>query len=151
MQLSKNFSLKELTKSETAIRRGIPNEPSAEQIENLKTLVENVLQPLRDYFNLPLVVNSGYRSPAVNTLIGGSATSQHMKGEAADIVIPTVDLKDVYLAIMGNLPYDQLIYEFDSWIHVSFNFIKNRRQNLIAEKKSGKTVYRTYQNDFKAL
>ena len=70
MQLSKNFSLKELTKSETAIRRGIPNEPSAEQIENLKTLVENVLQPLRDYFNLPLVVNSGYRSPAVNTLIG---------------------------------------------------------------------------------
>ena len=151
MQLSKNFSLKELTKSETAIRRGIPNEPSAEQIENLKTLVENVLQPLRDYFNLPLVVNSGYRSPAVNTLIGGSATSQHMKGEAADIIVPTLDLKTVYLAIMNNFVYDQLIFEFGSWVHVSFNRKKNRKQNLVAEKESGKTVYREYQNDFKAL
>ena len=149
--LSKNFSLEELIKSDMAIRRGMPNNPGNKELENLKALVENVLQPLRDLVGLPIVINSGYRSPAVNTLIGGSATSQHMKGEAADIIVPTLDLKTVYLAIMNNFVYDQLIFEFGSWVHVSFNRKKNRKQNLVAEKESGKTVYREYQNDFKAL
>ena len=90
MKLSNNFSLKEMTKSQTALRRGIDNEPGEEEQANLQQLCEQVLQKVREHFGKPVTVNSGYRSPELNKAIGGSTTSDHCKGMAADIEIPGV-------------------------------------------------------------
>ena len=148
MQLTKNFSLEELTKSETAIRLGISNAPSEEEIKNLHALCENVLQPLREHYDLPIVFNSGFRCADVNHRIGGSSTSQHVKGMAADFIIPSIDLKKIYKTIADSFEYDQLIYEFGSWIHVSFSAQHNRKQNLIATKNNSVTVYKSYNGEF---
>ena len=85
MNLSKNYSLNEMCRSNTARVKGLPNVPNAEQVKNLQQLCENVLQPLRDHLGKPVVINSGFRSQAVNMAVGGAKNSQHMKGEAADI------------------------------------------------------------------
>lgn len=141
MQLSNNFSLKEFIHSDTAIRLCIKNEPDATEIGNLIFLTKKCLQPIRDYFNSPVVVNSGYRSEKLNRAIGGSKTSQHMSGEAADIQIPGVNIKELFYWCRNNLTFDQLILEFDSWVHISYSRQKNRNQALIATKQNGKTVY----------
>lgn len=156
MKLSKNFTLKEMTRSVTAKRRDIDNTPDEQQIENLAELCEKVLQPLRDLMG-PIVITSGYRSPALNTAIGGSATSQHcaIKGAAADIDICTGDCDyknaEVFHNIKDNFVFDQLIWEFGSescpdWVHVSYNYGKNRKQILKAVKKNGKTKYLNYED-----
>lgn len=129
MKLSKNFSLEELTTTNT----GLANVPNADQVENLKQLVENVLQPLRDAYGMPIQVTSGFRSISVNTKIGGAATSQHTKGQAADIVCR--DNAKAFRIIRDSLPFDQLIWEKGDdmepdWVHVSFKESGNRRQAL---------------------
>ena len=123
MNLTRNFSLLELTKSDTAIRKGIDNNPNADQVEKLKALCENILQPVRDHFGR-VKVTSGFRSVELCTAIGSSANSQHAKAEAADYECPGVDNAELADWIHNNLPYDQLILEFytpgepnSGWIH----------------------------------
>lgn len=147
-QLSKNFSLVELTYSSTAVNKGIDNTPSADIIANMQILVDNVLQPLREQLGKPLKINSGYRSPAVNTAVGGSATSDHCKGEAADIEIAGMANGDLAEYIKDNFKFTQLILEFytqglpnSGWVHVSYNPDNLKCQVLTAVKQNGKTVY----------
>ena len=146
--LSKNFTLTEFTKSQTALRLGIDNTPSDEHLDAAKLLFENVVQPVRDHFG-PTVINSGYRGPALNEAIGGAATSQHCRGEAVDIECPGVPNHEVAEWIENNLEYDQLILEFytqgipdSGWVHVSYKSAGNRKQSLTAMKEDGKTVYK---------
>ena len=150
MQLSKNFTLSELTKSQTATRLGIENIPSSQEIFHLKHLCENILQKVRDRFNEPVMINSGYRSIKLCEAIGSSGKSQHAKGQAADIEVANLDNKKVAEWIKNNLQYDQLILEFykesegprSGWIHVSYVSDKPRRQALLADKdKNNKTRY----------
>lgn len=149
MRLSNNFSLWEMTRSQTAARKGIPNSPSSEEIRALESLCLHVLQPIRDHFG-PVNVNSGYRGPALNSAIGGSHRSQHMSGEAADIEVFGVSNLDLAKWIeKSKLPYDQLILEFhdpyagpnSGWVHVSHTAGVNRRQVYTARRGSHGTVY----------
>jgi hypothetical protein len=138
MKLSNSFNLIEFTSSETASRRGIDNTPSIAVIENLRLLCENVLQPLRDKYGKSINITSGYRSPKLNKAIGGSSTSQHCYGQAADIQVDRKDYLKVW-EILKTLPFDQIIFEFGTesapdWIHVSFVQGKNRGQKLKAVK-----------------
>lgn len=148
MNLTANFSLHELSKSETALRMGFDNTPDAEATENLRLLCEKVLQPVRDHFGKGVKVNSAYRSPESNAAVGGSKTSDHCRGMAADIEIPGVANADLAQWIMDNLEYTQLILEFytpgipdSGWVHVSFNPADLRKQELTATKVAGKTTY----------
>lgn len=142
MQITKNFSLAEMTVSQEAARNGLKNVPDKKQIDSLIALCENILQPLRDRVKEPIVVSSGYRSVTINRRIGGSAASQHCKGEAADFTIPGMSIGEIVAMIkkMG-LPVDQCIDEFGSWVHVSYG-PRNRRQYLVARREGGKTVYK---------
>ena len=126
MQLTKNFHLSELIKSQTASRLSIKNIPNEIVISKLRLLCEKVLQPIRDNFDLPVIISSGYRSPDVNRAVGGSSKSQHMTGEAADFDIPSIDNYTLAQWIKENLNYDQLILEFytggnSGWIHVGYS------------------------------
>lgn len=142
MKLTNNFSLQELTSSETAVRRGINNTPSPEVILNLKALCENVLQPLRDWYGKPITITSGYRSPELNKAIKGARNSDHMRGQAVDFVLPKEDYPRVFDWLRKNVEYDQIIDEFGfQWIHISFNTKSNRKQALKAVKQNGKTAY----------
>ena len=148
MKLSSNFSLNELTKSQTAERKGIDNTPSTEHQENLKKLCENVLQPVRDHFEQVVSVSSGYRSPVLCAAIGSKSTSQHARGEAADFEIFGVSNKALADYIDSELHYDQLILEYwnesdpnSGWVHCSFSEGNNRKQYLRAYKEDGKTKY----------
>lgn len=148
MNLSANFTLKELTKSDTATRLGIDNTPDEAVIESLKLLCENVLQPVRDHFGKSVTVNSGFRSPETNQATGGSKTSDHCKGQAADIEIEGISNPDLAHWIMDNCDYTQLILEFytqgqpnSGWVHVSYNPADLRKQELTAVKVAGKTTY----------
>ena len=153
MKLSKNLSLAEVTKSATAKRRGIANEPTIEHLENLKAVAENIFQPLREEFMCPIFVSSGYRSEALNEAIGGSKTSQHSTGQALDLdadVYGVITNADIFNYIIDRLTFDQLIWEFGTdenpdWVHVSFNKDnRNRLQVLKAVRKEGKTKYEFY-------
>ena len=149
MKLSNNFSLKELTASQTAERKGIDNTPSTEHQENLKSLCTHVLQPVRDHFGQVVSVSSGYRSPELCTAIGSKITSQHAKGEAADFEIFGVSNKELADWIHYNLNYDQLILEYwkgeddpnSGWVHCSYSENQKRRQYLKAVKVDGRTKY----------
>jgi len=148
MNLSANFSLKELTKSDTATRLGIDNTPDDEAIDNLKTLCDKVLQPVRDHFGKSVTVNSAYRSPESNAAVGGSKTSDHCKGQAADIEIAGIPNAELAQWIMDNLDYTQLILEFytqgvpdSGWVHVSYDPNNLKKQELTAVKVAGKTQY----------
>lgn len=144
MKLSEHFTLKELTVSQTAVRFGLDNTPSDREVGNLQDLCKNVLEPVRTGTNSAIIVSSGYRSREVNKKVKGSKNSQHLEGKAADIISVKLSVKDLYNWIKhSEILYDQLIYEFDEWVHVSFNFGKNRRMNLIASKNlhTGKTEY----------
>ena len=148
MKLSKNFSLSELTKSQTATRKGISNEPSTEHVENLIHLAESVLQPVRDHFGKSVMISSGYRSPELCEAIGSSSKSQHAKGEAADFEIPGVDNMQLAMWINKNTDFDQLILEFyepgdpnSGWVHCSAVKEGSRAQVLKASKVEGKTKY----------
>ena len=142
----KYFTIKELTNSATAKRKGIDNRPTQEVITALVALVDNVLDPLRQAYGKPIVVTSGYRSVKLNKAVGGASSSQHVKGEAADIRSVSDDPKEnkVIFDLIRKLglPFDQLINEFGyDWVHVSFSRFKKRGQVLSAVKKNGKTIY----------
>ena len=149
MQLSKNFNLVEMTKSQTATRKGIDNTPSAEHQGNLQSLCMHVLQPIRDHFSQVVTVSSGYRSPELCLAIGSKTTSQHAKGEAADFEIFGVSNKELADYINENLEYDQLILEYwtesdpnSGWVHCSYSEGNNRNQYLKAYKDdNNKTKY----------
>lgn len=130
----KHFTLKELTKSDTAIRKGIKNIPNRQEEQNLIALIDNVLDPLREAYGKPIIVTSGFRCEELNRLVGGSKTSHHRTGQAADIrtIVDTPEEnKKLYdLIIKLNLPFDQLINEYNfDWVHVSYT-PKNRKQIL---------------------
>jgi uncharacterized protein YcbK (DUF882 family) len=140
MNLTTNFSLHELTKSDTALRNDLDNTPGEAEIEALRLLCEKVLQPVRDHFGKGVKVNSGFRAPAVNQATGGSKTSDHCLGRAADA--------ERARWIMDNLEYTQLILEFytpgipdSGWVHVSYDPSNLKKQELTATKVAGKTTY----------
>jgi len=127
MKLSPHCALSEFVSSQTAARRGIDNTPPADVIARLQLLCQHVLEPVRQRFGKPVVISSGYRSPALNRAVGGSATSQHVKGEAADFEIPGLSNVEVARWMERKLNYDQLILEFytpgqpnSGWVHVSW-------------------------------
>jgi zinc D-Ala-D-Ala carboxypeptidase len=145
MQLSKNFSLKELTWSDYAIRHGIDNTPSSLVVNNLMLLADKVLQPIRDQFGM-VIINSGYRSPQLNVAIGGSKTSDHVLGFAADIEVPNLSNYMLAKWCEQNLKFKQLILEFytpgdvdSGWVHISYG---SKQQVLTAVKENGKTIYK---------
>ena len=147
MRLSKNFVLSEITRSNTAKRLGIDNEPTKKDLENLQRIVTNLLQPVRNHLG-PIRISSGYRSKELNRAIGGSNKSQHSKGEAVDIQFwkeGKMCNKEVYDWILNSgLEFDQMINEFDfAWIHLSLKKSGNRKQVLEAYKdKEGDTAYK---------
>jgi hypothetical protein len=151
MKLSEHFALAEFTRSESAKRHGVSNEPTPEHLENLKVLCEKVLEPIRTKFG-PLNISSGYRSKVLNHYIGGSLSSQHCEGKAADIDqdgMGGASNTEIFNYIKDNLDFDQMIWEFGDnnkpdWVHVSYNEVKNRKQVLRALKVNGKTAYAPY-------
>ena len=148
MKLSKNFSMAEFIKSQTAERKGIDNTPQGEHLDAAVALFENVVQKVRDHFGVT-TINSGYRSPQLNEAVGGSATSQHCHGEAADIEVPGVANSDLAEWIVENTDFDQVILEFytpgipdSGWVHVSYKADgSNRGKPMTASRVNGKTVY----------
>jgi zinc D-Ala-D-Ala carboxypeptidase len=154
MKLSEHLDLAEVTRSDSAKRKGISNMPTPEHLENFKKLALNIFEPIRKHFGVPIIISSGYRSKALNTAIGGSLTSQHCTGEAIDIDMDGtangVTNKMVFEYIKANLNFDQLIWEFGTkdapdWVHVSFESTgKQRKQILRAIKSGGKTAYQPY-------
>ena len=161
MQLSTHLALAEVMRSETAKRKGISNMPTPEHIENFKKLAENVFQPIRDHFGVPIRISSGYRSAALNKAIGGAGktvngvyipSSQHCTGEAIDIDMDgtTVKNSEIFNYIKDNLNFDQLIWEFGTdtnpdWVHVSYDSSgKQRKQILVAKRNGSKTTYIPY-------
>lgn len=155
MQLSAHLSLAEVTRSDSAKRKGISNQPTPEHIENFKKLAEKVFEPIRNHFGVPIHISSGYRSKALNEAIGGSLTSQHCSGEAIDIDMDGsasgVSNADVFKYIKDHLDFDQLIWEFGTdknpdWVHVSYETSgrQQRKQVLKAVKVGGKTSYKPY-------
>ena len=157
MNLTRNFTLSELIKSDTAIRKGINNNPNAEQIEKLKALCENILQPVRDHFGR-VKVTSGFRSVELCLAIGSSERSQHAKAEAADFECPGVDNAELADWIHKNLTYDQLILEFytpgepnSGWIHCSWISDQPRASYLHAFKSEGRTKYKPVIGSAKSL
>ena len=137
MRITKNFTLEELTKSGTAIRHGINNQPGQQELLNMFHLTVSLLQPLRDMIKQPITVNSCYRSRNLNELIGGARNSQHMSGQAADIESPGMDNADLFDLIRTHFVYDQLILEYyregipdSGWIHVSYVDGPNRMETL---------------------
>ena len=154
MQISKHLSLAEVSRSETAKRRGINNTPSGEHLENFKKLAENIFEPIREHFGVPIHISSGYRSKELNAAVGGSSSSQHCQGEAIDIDMDGspngVTNKMVFDYIKDNLNFDQMIWEFGNdtnpdWVHVSYESTgKQRKQILRAIRSGGKTIYNNY-------
>lgn len=153
MKLSPNLSLAEVTKSATAIKRGIVNAPTQEHLQNLKLVATHVFQPIREHFGKPLAVSSGYRSEQLNALIGGSKTSQHSLGQALDLdadVYGRLTNVAVFNYIKEHLEFDQLIWEFGTddepaWVHVSYKAEGNRGEVLRAHKDyQNRTRYRKW-------
>lgn len=151
MKLSPHFTLAEMTVSQTAARRGIDNTPDKTVIANLTDLCENVLEPVRNYYKKPVIVTSGYRSKKLNSAIGGSKTSDHCFGYAADFTVQGVSNLEVCDWIHKNLNYKQLIAEFipasgfGGWIHCSYdkNNMKNQELRAVKQRRYGimRTVY----------
>jgi hypothetical protein len=142
MQLSGHFSLSELTKSQTAERKGISNKPTLEHIENLTELCTHILEPTRRNFSKPIVITSGYRSEELCEAIGSKTTSQHAKGQAADFEMFGLDNKSLAKYIKNNLIFDQLILEFynqddpsSGWVHCSYSKEENRKEALFYNGK----------------
>tara|TARA_R110002072_G_scaffold22204_6_gene77753 strand:- start:2119 stop:2586 length:468 start_codon:yes stop_codon:yes gene_type:complete len=151
MKLSKNLTLKEAIKSNTATRKGIDNTPDQWAINNLKALAENIFQPIRDHFGVPIGVSSGFRGKDLNKAIGGSKYSQHMIGEALDLdadMYGKVTNAEIFNYVKNNLDWDQMIWEFGddeepNWVHISYKDDgPNRKQIKRARRdEKGRTYY----------
>lgn len=141
MKLSEHFTLEEFTFSQTAVRFGIDNTPSQAVIKNMTNLCEYILEPIRRRIDKPLFISSGYRSPALNRAIKGAKNSQHITGHAADISVSGMSTEELYQWVKkSHLYYDQIINEFNSWVHVSFSSIA-RLEAMRATKVNGRTIY----------
>jgi len=157
MKLSKNLSLDEVIKSNTAIRRGIDNTPTEEHIKNLKYIAEKIFQPIREHFGVPIYISSGYRSQALNEAIGGSSRSFHSHGMALDLdqdgKNKGVSNADVFYYIKNNLPFTELIWEFGNetnpnWVHVAIAPGRENEKNIkIAQKVNNRTTYNKWDRD----
>jgi hypothetical protein len=148
MRISKNFSLSEMVKSATAVRLNVDNSPNSVHLVNLTHLAIHILQPVRDQFGV-ITINSGYRSPTLNAKVGGSKTSQHCNGQAADFESFSTPNPDLAKWISKNLEFDQLILEFydgvdpnSGWVHCSYNLMDNRKKILTALKTKSGVVYK---------
>ena len=154
MKLTANITLDELTKSQTAERKGINNNPSPQQIENIKALAVNILQPVRSHFDKPLIISSGFSCAQLCIEIGSKITSQHVADNdaaAADFEIPGVDNRELATWIKNELEFDQLILEFyrdneptSGWIHCSYSSNNNRNQCLRAMREDGNVIYKPW-------
>lgn len=131
-----NFKMSELIYSKTALKNQIYNMPRLDELDNLLELIINVLQPIRDQFKSEVIINSGYRNQKLNTLVKGAKNSQHLKGQAADFTVKNHTIEEVIDWIKENLVFDQLINEYDKWIHVSYNSRGiNRKEVLYLKTK----------------
>jgi zinc D-Ala-D-Ala carboxypeptidase len=153
-KISEHITYAEATFSKEALKKGLANIPNSIELATMRLTAEKVFEPVRKYFNKPIAINSFFRSKIVNKKIGGSLTSQHCKGEAIDIddTLGGVTNKQIFEYIKNNLEFDQLIVEFPidgkpSWIHVSYNYNKNRGHILISTKRDNKTIYLPYINN----
>lgn len=154
MKISEHLDLSELVRSESAKRKGIDNMPSPDIIDNLKKLAENIFEPIRNNFRVPIIISSGFRSAKLNQSIGGALISQHTKGEAIDIDMDGtpngVTNAMVFNYIKDKLDFDQLIWEFGTnenpdWVHVSYSHTgKQRKEILKGFKVLNKTHYSPY-------
>lgn len=151
MEISKHITYREATRSNTAIKRGIKNQPNEKQLAAMVLLAEKVFEPVRVYFGKPIRINSFFRSAKLNTIIGGSGRSQHCKGEAVDLDgLNGLTNSEIFHYIKDNLEFDQMIWEFGTskepdWVHVSYTNAKpNRKQVLKASRKGGRTVYEIF-------
>lgn len=154
MKLSEHLDLSEVIRSESAKRLGINNMPGQNDIANLKAIAENIFEPIRAHFRVPIRISSGYRSPILNKAIGGATNSDHTRGEALDIDMDGsphgISNADVFSFIRKKLDFQQLIWEFGDnknpdWVHVSFKASGgNKKQVLRALKIKGKTTYTPY-------
>ena len=150
MQLSQHFNLREFTRSETAMRRGIDNTPGPVHAKNLQKVCEKILEPVRNHFGRPVRINSGYRGPALNAAVGGSSKSQHCNGEAVDFEIDGLPNPELAKWVADNCEFDQIILEFynpkegpnSGWVHASYCEGNNRKQIMTAVQENGKTVYK---------
>ena len=141
MKITDHFTWEEMTFSQSAVRSGIDNDPGNDEKANIEWSCKKILEPIR-YHKGPVIITSGYRSPDVNKLVGGSSSSQHCKGQAADIVVPQDTIEDLFQWIISTeLPYDQVIQEFGRWVHISYSREQTRKQALRAVWKDGKAQY----------
>jgi hypothetical protein len=144
MKISKHLTLKEVTKSNTADRKGIDNTPTAKHLKNLRLIAEKVFEPLRNNFGVSIGISSGYRSKALNDAINGSSTSQHMEGQALDIdadMYGKITNKQIFEYILQNCEFTQLIWEYGTeeepnWVHVGYD-PKNLKNQVLKVTKSG--------------
>jgi hypothetical protein len=145
MNLSKNFTLEELTASQTAARNGLDNTPTEDTLYRLVFLCAHLERVRAICGNNPVIITSGYRSPVVNARVGGSDGSAHMRGLAADLIVPRFGHAQMVAQAIAqsDLPFDQLILEFGSWVHLGVRIDKPRRQVLTATRDGGRVVYRT--------
>lgn len=150
--LTPHFARSEFVLSQTAVRLGIDNTPSPEAWDNLQALALNILEPARAELG-PLRISSGYRSPSLNLAIGGAVHSQHISGEAADVIPVDCSLGDLYRWIVAHAPFDQAIYEFTEWVHVSHKRGGPQRgHKLLAWRHAGEVRYvPLYDETIKAL
>ena len=145
MKLGKYFTLAELTQSATAKAKGIDNTPSPAEIARLRDLVENTLDPLREALGKPIIVSNGFRNPTVNRLVGGVPTSQHQSGEAVDFTVPGMTPAAVIrVLIRMGIPFDQVIDEYGSWVHLSYRKERLRYEALEYRKVQGRTVKKKF-------
>lgn len=154
MKLSAHLDLVELTRSESAKRNNIINQPTEQHLENMKILAKNIFEPIREYFKVPIYISSGYRSNALNKFVKGSRTSQHCTGEAIDIDMDGsssgITNKMIFEFIKDNLNFDQLIFEYGTekdpnWVHVSYETTGTQRKQILrAIKIKSKTIYQNY-------
>jgi hypothetical protein len=154
VKLSEHLDLSEIIRSESAKRNGISNMPTPEHIENLKALAENIFEPIRNHFKVPIRVSSGYRSKELNAKVGGSKSSDHCFGYAIDLDADGTSItnNEIFYFIKDNLKFKQLIFEFPvngqaSWIHISYQASNLKNEILIAKKLYGKTIYINYKTD----
>jgi hypothetical protein len=149
MQLSPNFSLDSLTRSQTALRKGIDNKPPQQAIDNLTLLCSTLLEPARALLGVPLMVDSGFRCQALNEAVGGASTSEHLFGRAADLVPEGMDLREAFDKLRSSaLPYDQIITECNAWIHLGMaaEGVTPRRQAMSAMGSAGHWTYSPVQS-----
>jgi zinc D-Ala-D-Ala carboxypeptidase len=146
MQLSKHFTLSELTRSQSATRRGIKNIPDETQVANLAKLCFTILEPMRMRLGRPVFISSGYRCPELNALIGGSMKppSQHMQGQAADLHVDGMTPPELFhwIVEVSGLPFDQVIEEFGEWVHVSWSETPRHMALVAFKNDEGETEYR---------